>query len=174
MKTTSKLTAFTLASLGLALVATTALAERRGDMAGRGAPFAMMDFATVDADKDGKVTPAEIEAARTARLKAADTNGDGFFDAAELEAMGMARMKTRAADMAAKRIERQDRDGDGKLSMAEMAPQSPQERMFARMDTDKDGALSEAEITAAKDRMQQHRGDRKGHHRQGGDQPEDN
>ncbi len=166
MTVTSKLTAVTLASLGLALVASTAFAEMRGDGMGRhGGGFMDMDFAAMDADKDGKVTPAEIEAFHTARLKAADTDGDGFLSEAEVQAMITARMQERTKAMAAKMIERQDRDGDGKLSLAEMQPRSPQERMFDRIDTDKDGAISEAEMEAAKKMMTERRDGKRGHHR---------
>ena len=166
MTVASKLTTLALGSFALALVATTAMADRRGDGPGHegGAAFIEMDFAAMDADKDGKVTPAEIEAARTARMAAADTDGDGFYSAEELAAMQMSRMQARSGEMAARMIARQDADGDGKLSVAEMAPRTGAERMFARIDTDKDGALSQAELTAAKDRMADGMGGEGGKH----------
>jgi hypothetical protein len=43
----------------------------------------MFDFETLDADKDGKVTKAEITAARTAHVTAADANSDGKLELAE-------------------------------------------------------------------------------------------
>lgn len=166
MNVTSKLTTLTLAALGVALVASTAIAGPRGDrmgMGGEGQGMAM-NFAAMDADNDGKVTPAEIEAFRTAKLTAADTDGDGFLSAEELQAMVLAQMQERANVRAAQMIERQDTDGDGKLSMAEMTPPTPQQRMFSRLDTDKDGALSEAELAAAKGGKHERRGDKRGHH----------
>lgn len=115
--------------------------------------FGGMDFATLDADKDGKISAAEMEAFRAARVTAVDTDGDGKLSAAELSAMHLARMQARADAMAARMIERHDADGDGLLTAAEFAtPPSPQ-RMFERADTDGDGALSEAEIAAARERM---------------------
>ncbi len=167
MTITSKLTTFTIALMAVALIATTAMADRwgaRGEGPQGNGPFMEMDFAAMDSDKDGKVTPAEIEALRTARLMAADADKDGFLSPDELSAMAMGRMQARATDMATQMIERQDADGDGKLSLAEMQPRTPQERMFRRLDTDNDGALSEAEIAAAKDRMAERSGARKKGH----------
>lgn len=171
MTRTSKLAGVTLATLAAALLATTAMAERGPgrDHAQGGAPFAALDFAAIDANKDGKITPEEIDAHRTAQITAADTDGDGLLSADELSALNMSRMSARAGDMAQKMIERMDTDKDGKLSAAEMPARQGGQRMFERLDTDKDGALSEAEIAAAKDRMAERRG---GKHRHGGEQGE--
>lgn len=168
MTLTSKLSTLVLASLATALLATTAMADRQGDREGRqgGNPMMQMDFAAADADGDGKITPAEIDAYRIARLTAADTDKDGFLSAEEVSAMAAARMaaraNTRAAEMATRMIERQDTDGDGKLSLAEMAQPTGPERMIARLDTDKDGALSAAELAAGQDRMAERQGGKRG------------
>ncbi len=125
------------------------------------AVFGGMDFATLDADGDGKITLAELEAYRAARVTEIDTDKDGKISAAELSAMHMARMQARADAMAARMIERHDADGDGLLTAAEfVTPPAPQ-RMFDRADTDGDGALTAAEIEAAKERMAQ-RGEGRG------------
>jgi hypothetical protein len=168
MTRTSKLAGMTLATLAAALVASTAMAERGPgrDGARLQAPFAAFDFAAVDANKDGKVTPEEIDAFRAAEIKAADTDGDGLMSAAELSAIHLKRMEGRANDMAQKMIERMDSDKDGKLSTAEMLARKAPKSMFERIDTDNDGALSEAEIAAAKDRMADRRG---GKNRRGGE-----
>ena len=160
MTTMSKLAAVTLATLGVALFSTTAFADRgetMGQAGGRG-NFAAFDFAAVDANKDGKITPDEIAAFRAAEAKAADTDGDGLMSAEELAVLHTKALQTRAAEMATRMIERQDSDGDGKLSGAEMTVRPMGERMFERLDTDKDGALSEAELAAAKERMADRRG----------------
>lgn len=169
MTRTSKLAALTLATLAAALVASTAMAERGpdADHAGRMGPFAAFDFAAIDADKDGKITPAEIEAHRTAQITAADTDGDGLLNPTELSAMHLKQMSARGDAMTERMMARLDSDKDGKLSPAEMQAQRPAERMFDRLDADNDGALSEAEIAASKDRMAERRG---GKERRGGGQ----
>lgn len=168
MTRTSKLAGLTLVTLAAALVANTAMAERGPgrDGARAQAPFAAFDFATVDANKDGKVTPEEIDAFRAAEITAADTDGDGLMSAAELSATHLKRLEGRANEMAQKMIERMDSDKDGKLSTAEMLARKAPKTMFERIDTDNDGALSEAEIAASKDRMADRRG---GNNRRGGE-----
>ena len=81
---------------------------------------------------------------------------DGQVSAEELAAKHIADMTARAADMAAKMIERMDANGDGQLSAEEMAqgPRAP--TMFERADTDGDGAISKAEAEAIQDMMGHH------------------
>lgn len=157
-----------LAAALAATLSTAALADRGGpgrmggDMAGPGG-FALMQFDEIDADKDGKITQAELDAYRAARVTALDADGDGKISADELKAAQMAQMEERAATMAARMIERMDSDGDGLLSAAELAMPAPPARLFDRLDTDGDGAVSRAEAEAAQARMGErmgHRGDR--------------
>lgn len=122
-----------------------------------GGPMAGFDFAALDADKDGKITAAEMEAFRAARVTEVDADKDGKLSTAELSAMHMARMQARADQMAARMVERHDADGDGMLTAAEfMTPPVP-ERMFERADADGDGALSPEEVEAAQARMEEMR-----------------
>jgi hypothetical protein len=169
-----------LIAASLALTAGAAMADRKsgmgpmGDIDGMGGmgPMAGFDFAAMDADTDGKLTPAEIEAWRTARLTAADTDGDGKLSPAELTAMGLsqmqAQMQARAEDRAARMIDRLDADKDGALAIDEMASRAMPAQMFTRLDADGDGALSEAEIAAAKDRMADRMGGKRGDKRGSG------
>ena len=191
MTRNSKITAAVLATLAVGLFSTTAFADRGHGMAGDdmenhmandmgGAmggrmggdgvgPMAAFDFAAIDTNKDGKLTPQEMDAWRAAQAAALDADGDGLISADELTQKHMQAMQARAADMATRMIERRDTDGDGKLSAVEMATPPMPERLFERMDTDNDGALSEAEIDAAKERMTEMRGNRRGGHgRHGG------
>ena len=134
------------------------------DIMGRGMGRGMgpgFDFATLDADKDGKVTQAEIDAPRLARVTGLDANNDGMMSAAELSAMFMVGMQARADQHAARMLERHDSDGDGQISAAEIAAGPRPVNMIARMDTDGDGAISQAEADAAQERMQDRRGDRR-------------
>lgn len=142
--------------------------QHTGGMDGRGmGPHgmgAMFDFAAIDADADGRITPAEIAAHRAARFAAADTNGDGALDRAELEARAIRMMAER---MAARALDRMDADRNGTLSPEELAAgPGLDSRAFIRMDADKDGALTQAEIDAARAAMQERhakRGEGRGH-----------
>jgi Ca2+-binding EF-hand superfamily protein len=132
-------------------------------------PGPMFDFATLDANKDGKITKDELAATKTARFTEADANKDGKLSIEEMSAARDAMIAKRKADRLALMIQRFDKDGDGMISAAEMPSPPNADRMFDRFDTDKDGAISQAEADSAMERMQErmaeHRG--KGHGRDG-------
>jgi len=161
----------TLAAMTAATLSTAALAERGdgprghdGSHGGQDRMVAMFDFDALDTDKDGKITKAEVDAQRLARVTAADANGDGLLNAGELGAMELARMTGRATDRAARMMTRLDANADGQLSAAELAAGPQPVNMFDRIDTDGDGAVTEAEIEAAREKM----AERGGKHRRGG------
>lgn len=149
-----------------AVATTAAMAERgpglEGRPEGRG-PFSMQNFDAVDADKNDKITQAEVDAYRKAEIATTDANGDGFMSADELTAMHLKHLTERAKDMAGRMVTDLDADADGKLSAAEMATRPMPVRMFDRIDTDQDGAVSKAEAQAAADRMAETRQDGPGH-----------
>lgn len=122
---------------GLAL-AGTALADPD---CGKGGKGAAERFERLDANKDGKVTLAELTQSKESWLGKVDTNKDGVATAAELEQSHKARHAERVAAMFAKR----DTNKDGRLTQAES--QMP-ERWFARSDANNDGALTAAELAA--------------------------
>ncbi len=140
-------------------------AEEGGMIPGGDEGFAAM-FAEMDADKNGKVTPAEVDAHHAARMAAADANGDGFLSAEELAQMRIDEVSKRAAKHAAAMVDHLDSDADGLLSAAELAagrgaPPDGAE-MIAHADTDGDGAVS---LEEAEDGMGRH--GHKGHRRGG-------
>jgi Ca2+-binding EF-hand superfamily protein len=142
--------------------ATTPEAQARMGGMGQGAQMGGMagefDFAEADADKDGKVTEAELRAWRAARTAALDADGDGKISEAELVASSLRAAEARATRRARQMISRLDADGDGALSAAELlAGGQMQGAFFDRIDRDGDGALTEAELTQARDRMMQRR-----------------
>lgn len=150
------LSAAALAAMLGATLSTTALADRGGPGPMGMGPEPMLDFAEVDTNSDGKITPEELDAYRAARTAALDADKDGKISAAEMQAQIEARMKTRAAGMAARMVEMRDTDGDGLLSAAELAePPMPgmAGMIFDRADADKDGAVTQAELDAMRDRM---------------------
>lgn len=108
------------------------------------------DFATLDADKDGKVTAQEFAAARNARIAGLDADKDGKISLDELVAMQMRGAEAQARARAEQMIAMMDADGDGALAAAELLdmPGPGMAMMIERMDTDGDGALSAAEFDA--------------------------
>ncbi len=135
-------------------------------MGGKGGMDMAAMFATLDADKDGKVTQVELDANRAARVAAVDVNKDGLLSAEELVQMQLAAMTERATAMAAKMVTAMDSDADGLLSAAEMAAGKGPTLAIDQLDTDGDGAISQAEMEAAQAKMAE-RGGRGGKGRHG-------
>ncbi|MHB0956736.1 MAG: EF-hand domain-containing protein [Pirellulaceae bacterium] len=121
-----------------------------------------------DKDGDGKVAQAELPDAMQPMLQRADTNKDGAIDKSEAEAMAAA-MGRRAGPGGGpggfgggpggpggfgggrggnfvQRIMSNDKDGDGKVTLAEL-PEAMQ-RIMQRADTNEDGAIDKAEAEA--------------------------
>lgn len=106
-------------------------------------------FEELDANSDGKITQAEMEAHRAARFAAADTDGNGSLSASEMTATA----EQRKADRAARMIERIDANGDGEVSQEELANGSKRRgNGFDRMDANGDGEITKAEFEAAKEK----------------------
>lgn len=109
-------------------------------------PMQMLNFDAIDTDKDGKITAEEFAAFRTAEFAKSDTNSNGQVSADELAAKHIADATARAAEMAAKMIERMDQNADGQISPEEMEAGPRPVSMFERADADGDGALTKAEV----------------------------
>lgn len=123
-----------------------------------GGPGPMFDFATIDTDKDGKVTKEEMMAFRQSRVAGTDADGDGFITAEELAAHMKAQMDARIDERAKARVAAQDANGDGKLSAEELVAPPMPTRMFDMMDADGDGAISQEELTKAHEMMRDRMG----------------
>ena len=130
-------------------------------------PGPAFDFAAIDADKNGQITTAEMDAFKAVRVAELDSDKDGFVSAEEMAADMIARMTYRIETMARHRLVDQDKDGDGKVSLAEMAEGSGEGRMFARADANGDGALSAEEVATVRAHMEDRMKDRGGKHRGG-------
>ena len=150
-------TAF-VSALGLAvtLVPMTAMAKQ-GERA-------ELIFEELDADGDGQVTKAEIEAHRINRFTTADADGDGFLTRDEI--LQSQEVKERAEKRADRLIDRFDQNDDGKLSAEETTP--PEDRLarrFERLDRDGNGSVSEEEFEAAANRFRKSRWHKRQHRR---------
>lgn len=137
---------------GIVLAATVAAAT--GALAQGSGRAGEMSFEELDTDGSGGISQAELEARRTARFAAADGDGDGRLTPVELEAAAQAR----AAEYAARVMERFDANEDGVLEQAEMPKPRHAGRLFGRMDADGDGSISAEEFADARDHAQERRG----------------
>lgn len=93
-------------------------------------------FGEIDADGDGSVTQAEIDAFRTAQLSAADANGDGRLALDEFATVYFERIRPQMVDA----FQAFDDDGDGAITAAELEDRFGD--VVSRLDRNGDGALS--------------------------------
>jgi EF hand len=126
-------------------------------------------FAKLDADGNGSVTRAEIDARTADRFAKLDGDRDGFVTKAEMTAHHEA-MKAKRAERAAKHggdnakhaehraeragergdyFARRDADNDGRLSLAEF--QAGGAKRFERLDSDKNGTVTRDEMAKARE-----------------------
>ncbi len=128
----------------------------RGD---RGAAL----FERFDADGDGAISRAEVDATHKARFMEADANGDGAVDLKELTTA----MTKRAEEHAARMMERADANADGRIDPDEADHGRRHTRFFDRLDADGDGMITKAEAEEARRHFRRHGGRHGDHH--GGD-----
>ena len=105
-------------------------------------------FEELDANGDGEVTQAEMEAMRARHFSEADTNSDGALSLEELTA----RAAEQAQDRAKRMLEKLDANNDGVLSTDEMPQPRNPGKQFARLDADKSGGISKEEFDAAREK----------------------
>ena len=104
-------------------------------------------FELLDANADGAIDRAEIEARHEARFAAADLDGDGLLTADEMRAAAAKRAERRIAGM----VSRLDKNGDGAIARDEFAAMSGGRferrgaRMFERFDANGDGQVTREE-----------------------------
>ena len=107
-------------------------------------------FEMLDANADGAIDLAEVEAGRGARFAATDSDGDGNLTVTELSAAAEKRASKRIAGV----IRRLDGNGDGVIDQSEFDVRSDGHggrhgaKMFKRFDADGDGRVTRAEADA--------------------------
>jgi Ca2+-binding EF-hand superfamily protein len=110
---------------------------------GRGRGFAGFGRARFcndsDISRDGKVTRAEFDQIMLKNFQAA-TGGAPFMTQAQF----VADLSKRYREMNDRMFKRLDKDGDGKLTLAEFA--APPLKLFARLDKDNDGVITADEM----------------------------
>ena len=104
---------------------------------------------SIDANKDGNISQAEHDAMRATHLAELDRNNDGFVTYEEHKAARDARARDHFA-------KRHDKDGDGRVSIDEMAERG--EGMFDRMDANDDGMVTQEEMRQGRGKRIRHGG----------------
>jgi Ca2+-binding EF-hand superfamily protein len=107
-------------------------------------------FLAIDANADGLISLAELRRAATT-AKSLDTDGDGNISLAEAgsggaNVAGAAAPAAGPASPADQALAQYDKNGDGKLTPAEMPAEMA--RMFSQMDANRDGELNRDELNA--------------------------
>ena len=117
-------------------------------------------FESFDANGDGKLTQAEVDQVRQARLAEFDSDGDGSLTLEEYQALWLDAMRERMVDQ----FQSHDDDGDGKVTVAEF--DEPYSRLIVRLDTNGDGEVTIEEL---RERGERHRRGRDGDRPRGGE-----
>lgn len=171
-----------LAALTLVAAGGVAVAQQAGERAGRHAP------ARADADHDGRISQSEFVGRRVDRLTQADTDRDGSVTPQEMQVA----MQARRAEHAAARFDRIDANKDGSISRVEFDAgaagrmahggrmrghgpahgpvviadvQARTAQVFARMDGDHDGFINADERRTAREAMRVRMTERRAAHR---------
>lgn len=108
----------------------------RGHRGGFGGEMFRTIFDAADADGDGSVTQAEIDAYRTAQIGQVDASGDGALSIEEFDELYRAFTRSRMVDA----FQELDADGDGQIAPEELDTRIA--RLVERLDRDGDGALT--------------------------------
>lgn len=118
--------------------------RRRAHFRGRGGPRGGFGggrmFETFDANDDGKITQAEIDAFRKGQFDEHDANNDGKLTLQEYQNLWLSVMRERMVDA----FQRHDDDGNAEVTLEEFSERFS--RMVRRMDSDGDGAITRDDL----------------------------
>lgn len=122
-------------SLSLTMVAGAAAREP-------GVPRSQATFKRLDSNHNGALEAGELRTASLKRFMSLDADGDGAVSVAEIDAWLLRAARKRRDGM----LKRMDGDGDGRITAAEAEAYA--RALFARADGDGDGRLTRAESRA--------------------------
>ena len=125
--------------------------QRRAHFRGRGGPRGIRGgprggfrggrmFETFDANEDGRITQAEIDAFRKGQFDEHDANKDGKLTLQEYQNLWLSVMRERMVDA----FQRHDDDGNAEVTLEEFSERFS--RMVRRMDNDGDGAITRDDL----------------------------
>lgn len=106
-------------------------------------PQISAQFNELDTNHDGKISMVDVETRFAAKFTEADLDKDGNLSPSEFEALNAERQRR----FISAAFEAMDKDGDGKVSLAEAPPHL--KMRFEMLDLDKDGQLSLDDLNAA-------------------------
>ncbi len=98
-------------------------------------------FETMDADRDGKLTTEEMEAARQQHFSEADADGNDQINMSEFEEMWMGRMR----NMISQAFQNHDENNDGTISQDEISKRMSS--MVYWLDKNNDGVIEKSEMS---------------------------
>lgn len=128
---------------------------------GKSGKHAEWMFERFDANRDGKITKAEIEASRKASMSKYDADKDGQLSLDEFQGLFNEIMRHRMVRM----FQKLDRDGDAKVSEAEIARKT--DRMMGWLDRDENGEIERSEMKRPRHHDRDHDKDDDDHHEHG-------
>ncbi|MEP0340116.1 MAG: hypothetical protein ABJ388_05555 [Alphaproteobacteria bacterium] len=123
-------------------IGTTAVAVQAGSRGHHGKSFDRAEhlFERYDTNQDGKITKDEIASARKASITKYDADKNGQLSLDEFQGLFNEIMRHRMVRM----FQKLDRDGDAKVSEAEIARRV--DRMMAHLDRNDDGEIERGEL----------------------------
>lgn len=142
-------------------IGTTAVAVQAGSRGHHGKSFDRAEhlFERYDTNQDGKITKDEIASARKASITKYDADKNGQLSLDEFQGLFNEIMRHRMVRM----FQKLDRDGDAKVSEAEIARRV--DRMMAHLDRNDDGEIECSELKRKhKGHDRDHDRDERGHH----------
>lgn len=146
-------------ALGIGLAVAQPAPQQDARPGERRTPRPMAMFTQIDADKDGRLTPQEVQTWLAARFAAVDTDKNGSVSLDEAKSMRPGRAgaegKPRRTAGLEMRFRALDADSDGAVTLEEVQPAVA--AIFRALDANGDGVITQEEARAARPHHRHHR-----------------